>query len=401
MDNIKIKFTLSDKFLKIFNHEKVALELSFENSILTISIFYSFNNRPLSLSAVAALNDNIELCLLPYRIELYVNGRLVDEEWPYGDNFIAEEILPAGFTVSEYIPTKSKMPTLLGSFKNAEGWKPEENIFVGDCMPYVNDGKYHILYLKDRHHHGSKWGLGAHQWNHISTSDFIHWNIHPTAVEIDSPKEGSICTGSWIKNNNLQYLFYTVRTCDGSPAKICRSISTDGYHFFKDRDFAFELNDKYTTPSARDPKLIHGNDGKFHMLLTSSLRKEHSPFGEQRGCLVHLHSDDLENWIEDEPLYISDTVDEPECPDYFACNEKYYLIFSLRSQGNYMYSDKPFSDFKAPTNPIIPCKSVPKMAIWNERIIFSGFDGNGRYAGTLTFTEAFIGENGEMYYKKM
>ena len=47
------------------------------------------------------------------------------------------------------------------------------------------------------------------------------------AVEIDDPKEGSICTGSWMFDGDKHYLFYTVRMCDGSPARICRSESED------------------------------------------------------------------------------------------------------------------------------------------------------------------------------
>ena len=198
--------------------------------------------------------DQIQVSVLPYRLELYVNGILSDEEWPCGNHFLqAVPIIDKGcdLQLQTTALSKAQEPSVLGTFQNAEGWKPEENVFVGDCMPYCHDGVYHVLYLKDRHHHHSKWQYGAHQWSHISTSDFQNWNIHPMAVEIDDPTEGSICTGSWIFDGVTHYLFYTVRMCDGSPAKICRSVSQDGFHFEKDRDFSFILSDKYTAPSAR------------------------------------------------------------------------------------------------------------------------------------------------------
>ena len=91
------------------------------------------------------------------------------------------------------------------------------------------------------------------------------------AVEIDDPSEGSICTGSWIREGDTHYLFYTIRSCDGTPAKICRSISKDGYHFEKDRAFAFTLSDTYKGVSARDPKLVLDAQGRYHMFLTTSL----------------------------------------------------------------------------------------------------------------------------------
>lgn len=216
-------------------------------------------------------------------------------------------------------------------------------------------------------------------------------------MEIDDPTEGSICTGSWIYDSDTHYLFYTVRMCDGSPAKICRSVSQDGYHFEKDRAFSFTLSDKYTAPSARDPKIIKDEDGKFHMFLTTSLSDN------GRGCLAHLMSEDLKEWRElDDPIYISeDGAGEPECSDYFYKDGFYYLIYSLHLKGYYQYSKKPFTDWQYPKNPIIPCKSVPKAAVWNDRLIFAGFDGNGVYGGTLTFLEAVVEGNGELAYKRL
>lgn len=63
-----------------------------------------------------------------------------------------------------------------------------------------------------------------------------------------------------------------------------------------------------------------------------------------------------------------------------------------------MYSDMPFSDWNVPDDPIIPCKSVPKAAIWKGRIIFTGFEGNGVYAGTMTFREAWQNPDGSLRF---
>ena len=132
------------------------------------------------------------------------------------------------------------------------------------------------------------------------------------AVPITDPTEGSICTGSWIRNGATEYLYYTVRRGRGIPAPICRSISDDGYHFKKDTDFGFTVSDKYHAASARDPKVIKGEDGLFHMLLTTSL------LSEGKGCLAHYTSADMETWQDvGEPIYIAPDAAQPECPDYF------------------------------------------------------------------------------------
>ncbi len=371
----------------------------FTDGIFNFSIRYDFSQVPLHLTAPARIGDAIRIIILPYRIELHINGRLRDEEWCCGRHYFGMHTLHTNdctVNFAEYVADHPQLPSILGTFQNAEGWKPEENVFVGDCMPYCHDGAYHVLYLKDRHHHRSKWGKGAHQWSHISSHDFINWNIHPMAIEIDDPQEGSICTGSWIYDEKKHYLYYAVRTCDASPARICRSVSEDGFHFQKDHSFMVTLSSRYDVRSARDPKVFKDAHGIYHMLLTTSLLE----LG--RGCIAHLISDDLTEWQElKEPIFIApEYMGEPECPDYFFKDGYYYLIYSLRGKGYYLYSRNPFSDWQIPTQPIIPCKSVPKAAIWRDRLIFSGFDGDGRYAGTLTFMEAVVQADGQLIYQK-
>ena len=212
------------------------------------------------------------------------------------------------------------------------------------------------------------------------------------ALEIDDPREGSLCTGSWIEAGGVQYLFYTVRTCDGTPAPVRRAVSEDGVHFAKDRDFGFYLSEKYTGGSARDPKVVKGEDGRYHMFVTTSLA------AEEVGCLVHLTSGDLAGWREEEPVYVAPDRDEPECADYFARDGWYYLLFSHHGQGRYLYSDKPFTGWRMPENPLIPCGTVPKMAVWHGRLLFAGFQGIDGYGGTLTFREAAIQPGGELTF---
>ncbi|MBQ9748589.1 MAG: hypothetical protein IJV98_07385 [Clostridia bacterium] len=378
---------------------RITLEIQAFDGEISVSVQYDCDRRPLTLSAPIENADQAEIVLMAHRIELYVNGELRDEEWPMGmclfslgDSFITN----ASLRCDSYREPPKHEDAILGYIENAEGWHPDGDVFVGDCMPYRRDDEYHVLYLKDRHHHKSKWGLGAHQWEHISTEDFKTWRIHPMAIPITDASEGSICTGSWIRHGGREYLYYTVRRAKGLPARICRSVSDDGYHFVKDEHFGFTVSEAYDMGSARDPKVIKGEDGLFHMFLTTGF------MAERKGCLAHYVSRDMETWDETErPIYISTTKDQPECPDYIVYQGHYYLIFSLRGQARYLISDAPLGPWREPRDPIIPCASVPKGALWGDRIVFAGFRSLGGYGGSMTFKAARASENGELIFETL
>jgi hypothetical protein len=411
-----------------------ALSLSCAGDTLTARVWTTYSPSPLTLTAPISGKAEAALLLHPWRIELWADGHLYDEEWPAGtfylDGVPTEELNEKGISaVSDPdagddanvplraagwrsdcgISANETAPAVIGTLTSAdgsnpaEGWKPSDpGVFAGDCMPYKDvdpDGgeRYHVLYLKDRRHHRSKWGRGAHQWAHMSTRDFRNWEFHPLAVSIDDPADGSICTGSWLKTDGgTQYLYYTIRPIDGSPAPLCRSVSEDGFRYRRDADFRITLSERYHGNSARDPKIVKGGDG-YHMFVTTSLMRGDL---SGRGCLAHLISEDGIRWAETEPIYVSPDGNQPECSDYFMKDGWYYLIFSLGGRGRYLISREPFSGWSEPRDNLIPCENVPKMALWNGRILFTGFLCRNGYAGTLTFTEAEQEADGTLRFFK-
>src|SRR5690606_15113845 len=88
---------------------------------------------------------------------------------------------------------------------------PNNNQFVGDCMPFYHDGVFHLYYLLDEEHHGGNEGLGGHQWAHASSRDLVNWQHHPLALPQTEPYEASICTGSVFFHDGLYYAFYATR----------------------------------------------------------------------------------------------------------------------------------------------------------------------------------------------
>lgn len=345
-------------------------------------IQFDFEDKPpIVLRGQAAVGDEVIVNHYGYRIALYVNGKLWDEDWPVGNADIDDagkaELLPEPLPLPEPPPAQITCPV---------GWKPEGfNTWVGDCMPFCHDGVFHLFYLFDRRGHKSKWGKGAHQWAHLSSRDLVTWEVHPIAIPITRQEEGSICTGSVLFLDGLYYAFYTIRPVGDSPAYISWSVSSDGIHFEK-TDKTFALSNEYNQASARDPLVFADGQGEFHMLLTTTYRKSNT------GCLAHLTSNNLQNWQEQEPFVVLDISNEPECSDYFYANGFYYLLYSNFGTARYFISKEPFGPWIAPKNNEVVGETlrVPKSCIWeNGRIIFCGFQrGGDGYGGTLDFYEA-------------
>lgn len=241
---------------------------------------HSRNNHPLRVAAPlrAFRPDALQEVLIRFtgpKLELSIDGVLMDEEWPVGrvapptavplllttgalqkvmlwNRALSDDEIALHSGGAQKIAGRER--EILGPLRPlTQYWKPRGwNASVGDCMPFFNEGRFHLYYLFDRRGHASKWGLGAHQWAHASTLDLVEWTHHPMAVPISRQDEGSICTGSVFFSSDEYHAFYAVRTADGSPARLTSARSKDGIHFEKS-DWSMALREPYSGPPARDP----------------------------------------------------------------------------------------------------------------------------------------------------
>ncbi|HPS00008.1 MAG TPA: glycosyl hydrolase [Candidatus Sumerlaeota bacterium] len=377
---------------------------------------------PLSVPLGAISADaphEVVLRYLGYRVEFFVDGVLVDEEWPMGSLVASQEPLKIAegavgrIAIWDRGLSDDELQSLSGGRAGlaerearyfgpqtpvGQYWRPRGmNTFVGDCMPFFHDGRFHLFYLLDRHHHGSKWHLGAHQWAHISTTDLIHWDEHPMAVPITDEKEGSICTGSTFFYDGTCYAFYAVRTPDGSPAPLYAATSADGIHFTKQPSIA-KLSAPYTGDSARDPVVFREEKtGLFHMLLTTSLREPE--IANRGGCLAHLVSRDLKQWEQREPFLVPGYPGEPECADYFEWHGWYYLIFSNQGVARYRMSRNPLGPWMRPRVDVFDGSKAIVMktaAFTGDRRLGAAFLSSGEYAGQVVFREIIQHSDGSL-----
>ena len=270
---------------------------------------------------------------------------------------------------------------------------------VGDCLPMYHDGVFHFYYLADKRHCGSKEGLGAHQWAHVSTRDLRHWQFHDLAVPITEQWEGSICTGSMFHHDDTYYAFYATRKTDRSGEYLSLATSPDGIHFTKQKPNPLAGPEPpYIVGPFRDPTVFRDpQTGTFHMLVTAAIKE---PSLKHRGdCLAHLTSSDLRNWKQQAPFLLPGLPGAPECPDHFYWNGWYYLIFSHQGTARYRMSRSPLGPWTRPRLDTFggPTEYVMKTASFGpNRRIGAAWLGKNGFAGNAVFREIVQAADGTL-----
>jgi hypothetical protein len=285
-------------------------------------------------------------------------------------------------------------------------FKPAGDFFVGDCMPFFHEGRFHLYYLVDENHHQGKNGLGGHQWAHASSSDLVQWQHHPLALGIDEPWECSICTGSVFYHEGSFYAFYATRRADRSE-HLSLAISQDGVAFEKTQPNPFYSPPPGYAHHFRDPVVFRDPEtGRFQMLVTAMLKDY--PVDRRGGCLLHLTSADLRQWTPEGPFLTPGYLDPPECPDYFSWNGWYYLIFSNYGVARYRMSRQPFGPWLKPKVDAFdaPIARVMKTAAFKDgRRLGVAYlasrqgrqdEGRLQYAGNAVFRELIQQPDGSL-----
>jgi beta-fructofuranosidase len=216
-------------------------------------------------------------------------------------------------------------------------YTPGGELFLGDCMPFSDGETFHLYYLLDEQHHQGRGGLGGHQWAHASSQNLVSWQHYPLALPITDEWEASICTGSVVLHDGTYHAFYATRALDRTQ-HLGHAVSADGITFQKTAPNPFlSAPAGYVPTDFRDPFVFAGDDGLWHMLVTSRIAD--FPLAGRGGCLLHLQSDDLWQWTVVGPLLVPGGEAGyhciPECPDYFEWNGWHYLLFGQRLQTHY------------------------------------------------------------------
>jgi hypothetical protein len=232
------------------------------------------------------------------RWTMYVDGELLDNDFPLGYprwadkptwKMDAEHVTQAAFFSPAITPEEKPSPT--PRLAGVQYWTPPgHNAWVGDVATFFHQGRYHVFYLYDRRHHQSKFGQGAHYFEHLSTADFKTWTEHDAATPLEQQWEcigtgtpfvsdGKFCVAyglhterifpaekttlpaqmDWLQKHGSTGSFD--RTAPGAPIGSTYSVSADGISKFKKTWTFFH--------PCRNPSVYRDPDGKLRMLANN------------------------------------------------------------------------------------------------------------------------------------
>lgn len=293
---------------------------------------------PLSLPRVA--DEPITLWFDGTWMRLLLDGEVLNENSGVGDL-----CTPAGVTCTEGIAVAA-VEEVSRIFRTEETDIPADfytphgfNTSVGDVMTFFHDGVYHLIYLIDRRHHGSRGGKGAHYLAHLTTRDLITWEEQEPIAEIERPYE-TFGTGTMFFHGGKYYMSFGLHTSrhpsgkfiepmphgepsvyekmtyaealaeGGMPQGATLAVSEDGIHF-KRLEILYHGSQNPSVYSEEDGGLIlyagYGHNGVYR---ASSIEQ---PFVRTESRLVYYGKETA--------LQCSD-----ECPAFFEMNGYRYLI---------------------------------------------------------------------------
>ncbi|MCE5308895.1 MAG: hypothetical protein LLG20_14750 [Acidobacteriales bacterium] len=259
---------------------------------MTIGIPLAMLRRPLG-------EHDVILNFSGVRWTMYVDGELLDNDFPFGYPQWASrntwKLDPAYVKKAAIYFPAIKIETSHAERRITspiQYWLPPgHNNWVGDVATLFHEGRYHVFYLYDRRHHQSKFGKGAHYFEHLSTRDFKTWSEHDAATPLDEQWEcigtgapfvfrGKLCisyglhTGRIYPNEKTtwpaqwEYLRKNGRTgtfrraaTPGIPAGATYSVSLDGVSQFRKSHIMFH--------PCQNPSVYTDPEGRLRMLANA------------------------------------------------------------------------------------------------------------------------------------
>ncbi len=233
--------------------------------------------------------------------------------------------------------------------------------YVGDTMPYFEDGRMNIYYLLDQRDGKT----GYHPWALLQTEDYCTFEnkgiVLPYA-ESATEQDNALGTGCVMKDQEGKYhAFFTGHNDYYEPAEaIMHAEGTDLEHFTKIPEDTF-TDENYSTNDFRDPYVFYVPEEQCYWMLVVTRK-------DKNGVIARYTSTDLHKW-KDEGVFFEDDMGygtNMECPSLLQFGGKWYLAFSDQWPDRVVH-------FRVSDNIHGPFTRPEKDTI----------DGNGFYAGRL------------------
>jgi sucrose-6-phosphate hydrolase SacC (GH32 family) len=202
---------------------------------------------------------------------------------------------------------------------------------LGDTIPFYHKGQYHVFFLT--------WGLGKTSWDHIVSTDLVHWKELPTALISDGAADGpdgeNMFTGCVIEKDGVFHAYYTgwnPRNREGREW-IMHATSSDLVKWTKHPEHGFRADGvQYFNRDFRDPYVFWNDQDKAWWMVLNTTDAKTDVAGVGR-----LRSEDLIHWKQLPPLVLDPPLPKgetgtPECPDLFRSGDYWYLLYTREVQ---------------------------------------------------------------------
>src|SRR5699024_8351554 len=148
--------------------------------------------------------------------------------------------------------------------------------WVGDIMPYFDNGKFHIFFLHDAQTKPA--GEGFHAIHKFVSSDLVDFSYKGEMIPYSSATEPdfAIGTGSVVKVEDTYYFYYTGH--NGTPAyvqhhpreSVLYATSKDLTNWTKNESFILTAPSDYYDYDFRDPHVFFNKEKNEYWMLQST-----------------------------------------------------------------------------------------------------------------------------------
>ncbi len=214
-----------------------------------------------------------------------------------------------------------------------------EGVWVGDIMPYAEDGTFYLYHQRDTRKDGVVMGE-PFGWALATTTDFATYQdfgeslVRGTDDEVDQ----YIYAGTVFKVGETYHALYTGCNRDKVHAGtgqqvLLHATSTDAVHWEKNiTETLLPPQEGYDVRNWRVPYVLWDEDAEEYMLILGSR------IGQDKACqtgrIVKFTSKDLETWKFQGDWWAPNLYTMFEMPDLFKMGDWWYLVFSEYSDGN-------------------------------------------------------------------
>jgi beta-fructofuranosidase len=286
------------------------------------------------------------------------------------------------------------------------GFYQPEGAWVGDVIPWQEDGAFHLFYLYESRQVPRE-GM---PWHRVVTDNLVDFDDRGEALASGgvAAADFNVYTGSIVvAEDGTHHVFYTGQNPDavGDDGRalqvVMHATSVDGMRSWQRHpDDTFGATGGYETGDWRDPFVFWDEAARiWRMLITA--RHADGP-SRRRGVIAQCTSRDLSRWEPAAPFWDPRRYLAHECPEVFQWGGWWYLVFSEFSDAfttRYRMARSLDGPWQVPEHDTIDGRAyyAAKSAARGDRRFFFGWiasregandDGAWQWAGTMSVLEA-------------